>query len=80
MKNKIKGPTRKTANKKDPNRYPKGWNRLKVQRVIAHYEGQTDEEAIAEDEAAYTDPAFTMMQVPTELVPRVQKLIAKRVG
>jgi hypothetical protein len=35
---------------KDPNLYPKGWNRQKVQRMIAHYENQTDEEAIAEDE------------------------------
>jgi hypothetical protein len=80
MKNKIQKPRRKTAKQKDPNRYPKGWNRQKVQRVIAHYENQTDDQAIAEDEAAYNNPAFTMMQVPKDLVPRVQKLIAKRAG
>ena len=80
MKNKIKKTSRKTAKKNDPNRYPKGWNRRKGQQVIAHYENQTDDEAIAEDEAAYHNPAFTMMQVPKELVPQVQKLISKRAG
>jgi hypothetical protein len=80
MKNKIKRASQKTGKKKDPNHYPKDWNRQKVLRVIAHYENQTDEEAIAEDEAAYSNPAFTMMQVPKALVPQVQKLIAKRAG
>jgi hypothetical protein len=80
MKNKIPKVSRKTGKTKDPNRYPKGWNRSKVARVIAHYENQTDEQAIAEDEAAYSIPAFTMMQVPKALVPQVQKLISKRAG
>ena len=34
----------------------------------------------AELEAAMSDPKYTMMQVPVELVPAVRKLIAKRVG
>jgi hypothetical protein len=80
MKSKIKKSLRKTEIRKDPNRYPKGWNRQKVQRVIHHYEKQTDAQAIAEDEAAYNNPSFTMMQVPKELVPRVERLIAKRAG
>jgi hypothetical protein len=37
----------------DPNRYPKGWNRAKVQALIEHYENQTDDEAIAEINAAF---------------------------
>ena len=80
MKAKTKRSYQKTAKQADPNRYPKGWNRQKVRRVLAHYENQTDDQAIAEDEAAYNNPSFTMMQVPIELVPRVQKLIAKRAG
>jgi hypothetical protein len=80
MKNKTKTPSRPAAKKKDPNRYPKGWNRRKVEQIIAHYEKQTDDEAIAEDEAAYKDPSYTMMQVPKSLVPQVQKLISKRAG
>ncbi len=69
---------RKTA--RDPNCYPKGLTRKKVQAIINYYENQTDEEAIAEAEAAYSNPAFTMMQVPKALVPQVQKLISKRAG
>ena len=37
---------------KNPNRYPPGWDEERVRRVLEHYESQTDEEAIAEDEAA----------------------------
>jgi nanoRNase/pAp phosphatase (c-di-AMP/oligoRNAs hydrolase) len=66
--------------KNAPNRYPKGWNRQRVQAVIDHYENQTEDQAIAEDEAAYNDATATMMAVPIELVPKAQKLIAKRAG
>ncbi len=62
------------------NRYPKDWNLKRVQAVIKHYDNQTEEEAVAEDEAAYRDPALTMMAIPNELVPQVEKLIAKRAG
>jgi hypothetical protein len=71
---------RRSASKSDPNRYPKGWDRKRVENVIAHYESQTDDQAIAEDEAAYNAPDFTMMQVPKRLVPAVEKLLAKRAG
>jgi hypothetical protein len=80
MNSKPRTPSRKAEKRKDPNRYPKGLNRKKVQAIIAHYENQTDDEAIAEDEAAYNDPSFRMMQVPNELVPKVRRLIAKRAG
>jgi hypothetical protein len=79
-KAKKKSVRRSKSPRKDPNRYPKGWNRARVQAVIAHYENQTDDEAIAEDEAAWNDPKTTMMQIPTELVPKVRKLLAKRAG
>jgi hypothetical protein len=64
----------------DPSPYPPGWNRKRVQAIIDHYENQTDDEAIAEAEAAYEAVKTTMMQVPVELVPQVQKLIARRAG
>ncbi|GMU24350.1 MAG: hypothetical protein AMXMBFR13_44240 [Phycisphaerae bacterium] len=70
----------KRARPRDPNRYPKGWNRQKVQAVLEHYKNQSDEEAIAEAEAAYEDPGSAMIQVPVELVPRVQKLLARYTG
>ena len=50
----------------------------RARRVLAHYERQSDEEAVAEDEAAYEAITHTMMEVPVELVPAVRELIAKR--
>ena len=32
-------------------KFPAGWDAEKVQRVLTHYEGQTEDEAQAEDEA-----------------------------
>lgn len=36
-------------------RFPKGWDEERVKRVLDHYEDQTEEEAVAEDEAAWED-------------------------
>ena len=60
----------------DPNKYPPGWNKERVLRVIEHYENQTDEEAIAEAEAALEDPSEVLLSIPVELVPKVRDLIA----
>lgn len=56
---------------------PAGWDESKLRDVIEHYESQTDDEAVAEDEAAFTDPAQTVMLIPCDLVPAVQKLLAE---
>ena len=58
-------------------RFPPGWDDERVRRVLAHYEEQTESEAVAEDEAAFQDPARTMMEVPRELVPAIRELLAK---
>jgi hypothetical protein len=34
------------------NRFPPEWNEERVQKVLRHYEEQTEDEAVAEDEAA----------------------------
>jgi hypothetical protein len=57
--------------------YPPGWDESRVCRVLAHYEQQTEAEAVAEDEAAYENQTQTSMEVPVELVPVVRELIAK---
>ena len=59
------------------NRFPRGWNRERVQRVLDHYARQTPEEAVAEDEAAFEQKDETVMKVPCDLVPAVRELIAK---
>jgi hypothetical protein len=59
------------------NRFPPGWDEDRVRRVLAHYEQQTPEEAVAEDEAAFMEDDETVMKVPHDLVPAVRELIAK---
>jgi hypothetical protein len=56
---------------------PKGWNEARVREVFDHYESQTEEEALAEDEAAFRKRDYTVMVVPKGLVPAVTKLLAK---
>lgn len=56
---------------------PKGWEDAKLRRVLAHYEEQTEHDALIEDEAG-VQCAETVMVVPHELVPEVRELIAKR--
>jgi hypothetical protein len=58
-------------------KFPPGWDETRVRRVLAHYEEQTEEEAVAEDEAAAEDHTQTVMEIPSELVPAVKELIAK---
>jgi hypothetical protein len=58
-------------------RFPPGWNEERVQKILKHYEEQTEEEAVAEDEAAFEDPSQTVMEVPNELVSEIRELIAK---
>jgi len=58
-------------------KFPPGWDEQRVRRVLEHYEQQTDEEAVAEDEAAFEDATQTVMEVPKELVPTIREIIAK---
>jgi hypothetical protein len=67
---------RKTR-KKDPDRYPKGLNPEKVRDLIDFYENQSDDISEIASEAAPSND-FTVMAIPIELVPQVQRLIAKR--
>ena len=59
-------------------RFPKGWDEERVKRVLDHYENQTEEEAVAEDEAAWEDVSQTFVKVPNKLVPAVRELLAKK--
>lgn len=59
-------------------KFPRGWDEERVRRVLAHYEEQTEAEAVAEDEASFEDTTQAVMEVPRELVPAIRELIAKR--
>ena len=57
------------------NRFPPGWDDERAQGVIAYYENQTEDEAVAEDEEAFRREFVTRIEVPTQLVPTVHKII-----
>ncbi len=59
-------------------KFPPGWDETRVRSVIEHYEDQAEDEQFAEIEAAREAADITMMGIPTELVPQVQALIARR--
>ena len=59
---------------KTQNRFPEGWDDERVQRVLEHYDQQSEMEAVAEDEAAYENQTESVVEVPVELVPEVRVL------
>ena len=59
-------------------KFPPGWDEQRVREALAHYENQTEDEQFAEIEAAREADGITMMAVPTELVPEVRALLARR--
>lgn len=61
-------------------KFPPGWDEERTRRVLEHYEKQTEDEAVAEDQTAFARRTETVMAVPNELVPVVQELIAKHRG
>lgn len=62
---------------KHANTFPRGWDEERVRRLIQRYESQTEEEALAEDEAAFEDTTQTVMEIPNELVPAIRALLSK---
>lgn len=59
------------------NDYPAGWDERRVRELVDSYESQTDDEAVAEHEAALSSSEHTFMEVPAELVPIFRQLIAE---
>ncbi|MBI4700592.1 MAG: hypothetical protein HY744_05415 [Deltaproteobacteria bacterium] len=59
------------------NRFPRGWDEARVARVLAQYEEQTEDEAVAEDEAAFRSESEALVGVPRSLLPEVRRLLAR---
>ena len=70
----------KTTVKQPLNKYPRGWNRKKIQELAEHYENQTENEAVAEMEAAFKEPDQAVVFVPRSLLPQIHKLLAAHAG
>jgi hypothetical protein len=64
--------------RKNKQKYPPGWDEARVRKLAEHYDNQSEDEAVAEIEAALNDKNQTLMMVPTELVPEIVKLINKK--
>lgn len=60
--------------------FPRGWDEKRVKEVIAYYDNQTEDEELAEYEAAMKIEGESVMLVPTDLVPEIRRLIARRQG
>jgi hypothetical protein len=58
-------------------RFPAGWDAERVKRLIAHYESLSEDEQVAEDEAAAQEKeGQAVITVPDELLPAIRKLLA----
>jgi hypothetical protein len=58
--------------------FPPGWNEERVRKVLDHYEHQSGDQAVAEDEAAFADHPETVISIPVELIPVVRELIGRQ--
>ena len=72
-----KNSKRRQTGKKIKQEFPPGWNERKVRAVIQHYDQLTDDELAREIETAPEVRDETLISIPTELLPAVQKLIGR---
>jgi hypothetical protein len=59
-------------------RFPAGWDADRVKRLIDYYEGLSEDEQVAEDEAAIAAESCgqAVIAVPDELLPEIRRLLA----
>ncbi len=57
--------------------FPDGWDEKRVRRLLDHYESQTEDEAVAEDDGVLEDKTQTLMAIPNALVPAVKALLSR---
>jgi hypothetical protein len=58
--------------------YPPGWDEQRVKEVLEHYDSQTEDEEFAEIEGTLEAKDSTLMSIPTELVPEVRAMLARK--
>ena len=58
-------------------KFPPGWDANRVGRLIDHYDGLSEDEQVAEDEAAAREQdGQTVISVPEDLLPAIRQLLA----
>jgi len=61
--------------------FPPGWDADRVKRLIAHCDSLTEEEQVAEDEAAVSERSGqTVITVPESLLPAIRQMLAGAKG
>lgn len=58
--------------------FPPGWDEQRVRRVLEHYDRQSEDEQLVEIEAALEGDSTTLVAVPSELLPEVRALLARK--
>ena len=57
--------------------FPTGWDDDRVQKLIAELDARTEDDWVAEDEAAATETEpQTVITVPASLLPEIRRLLA----
>jgi hypothetical protein len=72
---------KKSPPKKDPNIYPRGWDRKKAEAIAAYYDSRKNEDVLDDAQIVEGPPLsgqVVWMEVPCDLVAQVQKLINRR--
>jgi hypothetical protein len=59
-------------------RMPPGWTEKQIRELAKRHDHMTDNDIVAEIDAGLTKEDQTVMVVPTELVPEITRLIAKK--
>ena len=60
--------------------FPLGWDEERVKSLIAHYESLTEEEQVAEDEAAVAaQKGQAVITVPETLLPAIRQMLASEI-
>jgi hypothetical protein len=72
-----KNSKRRKTGQKIKQEYPPGWNERKVRAVIQHYDRLTEDERAHEIETAQEVKEETLISVPTELLPVIQRLLVR---
>jgi hypothetical protein len=59
-------------------RFPAGWDSERVRRLIDYYEGLSEDEQVADDEAGIEaeKEGQAVIAVPDELLPEIRRLLA----
>ena len=67
-----------TMNRKKKQACPAGWDEARTRELAEYYDNQTEDEQSSEHGAAFRAAGQTVMVVPTELVPQIVELIARK--